>query len=112
MILSESFTLEVVLPAGAQDVQVHLPFEAESIDYSKLHFGTLDFTGAPTVAMKVLNANMKSHNTNFEVTYTLQPHMLLMKPLSLAAIVFAMLLAGILYARVGLREQRSKVKAE
>ena len=50
---------------------------------------------APVVVLRMKNANSLLNTENVIVTYRLAPHMVIMKPLFLSAVVF-MLLCGML----------------
>jgi oligosaccharyltransferase complex subunit alpha (ribophorin I) len=47
-ILAENYTLKVVLPEGAENVKVFIPFQVGSIKH-ELSFSTLDYIGRPTL---------------------------------------------------------------
>jgi len=66
------------------------------------YFGTLDFWAAPVVTIHLKNANSLLHQQDFSVTYTMPAHMLLMKPLFLSGVIFAMLMFMLISSRVDL----------
>ncbi len=63
-IIAENYTLKVVLPEGATDIKVHLPFSVDSEERSSL-FSTLDYIGRPVVVLKKANVVSSLHQDYF-----------------------------------------------
>lgn len=61
--MTEEYELRVMLPEGATDIQVNLPFEAEIEE--KLEFSYLDFIGRPVMVIKKQNVIDDYHNKDF-----------------------------------------------
>ena len=99
-IFSDNHMVEVILPMGATNINVKIPFDVEEIDYTGKSFNTLDFLGALKITIKLKNLSAHLHNKDFEVTYTLESHWLLAKPIVMAGIVFVFYLLALLYNRV------------
>ncbi len=53
-IMSENYTLKVILPEGATDIKMHMPFEVDSIT-DEVVFSYLDFYGRPVKVIKKEN---------------------------------------------------------
>lgn len=49
--LTSDYTVRVILPEGADNIQVDLPFDVDSITIDR-YFGTLDFFGRPMITIK------------------------------------------------------------
>lgn len=113
MLLTEDYTVEVVLPLGATNIKVDMPFEAE-VTTDGVNFGTLDYFGAPVITIKSSNANNLVDSGDITITYTYSPAMLIMKPLYLSSIVFAFLVVMIASFRVSLslKDDQEKQKQD
>lgn len=95
-LFSENHTVEVILPMGATEIKVNIPFDIDEIDYSGRSFKTLDVVGAPKIVIKVKNASAHLHNKDFEVSYKLQSYWLIAKPLVMAGTMFVFCLLVII----------------
>ena len=91
--------------------QVDVPFAVESITTDGTVFETLDFQPKTVVTIKLRNANSLLHSSDFTVTYRLPTLMMLMKPLFLSGVIFALLLTLIVSGRMG-SDSASKQKKE
>jgi len=60
-IVTENYTVKVILPEGATNIKVHVPFKLDSEERS-LHFSTLDYWGRPVVVLRKDNALMGLHD--------------------------------------------------
>jgi len=85
--LAENYTVEVVLPFGATDIKLDLPFDGITT-HSELEFSTLDFFGKPKLVIKKKNATSVLHEKNFQVTYRFEQKYMLVKPLALSITIF------------------------
>lgn len=72
VLLTEDYTVEVVLPLGATNIKVDLPFDAE-ISTDGVSFNTLDYMGAPVVTIKSKNANSLLEKGDLTITYSYAP---------------------------------------
>lgn len=82
--MTEDYSLEVVLPMGATDIQVHLPFDAE-LTTQGVQYSTLDLFGAPVVTVKNQNAfGMFDKDAELTITYKYSLTTMLIKPLYLS----------------------------
>jgi oligosaccharyltransferase complex subunit alpha (ribophorin I) len=63
-ILTENYTLKVILPEGATNIKAHIPFEIDS-ETRDLHFSTLDYFGKPVIVIKKSNVLSRLHNVYF-----------------------------------------------
>jgi oligosaccharyltransferase complex subunit alpha (ribophorin I) len=110
-ILAENFTLKVILPEGATNIKVHIPFEVDSIE-SGLHFSTLDYIGKPLITIKKDNVVSQLHKQPFQVSYDFSSQGLLIEPLYVIVFFLSCFLVAILYARIDLSfkdEKKSKL---
>jgi oligosaccharyltransferase complex subunit alpha (ribophorin I) len=67
-VLAENFTLRVILPEGATNVQVHLPFAVDSMETSA-YFSTLDYIGKTLITITKKNVHSLLHKQPFQVSY-------------------------------------------
>lgn len=102
ILLSEKYAVEVTLPMGATNINVDLPFAEAQISTDGKSYSTLDFMAAPVITIQVENANSLLDHGDLTITYELASTMLLMKPLYMSGIVFAILLVVIISSRVDL----------
>ena len=65
-ILAENYTLKVILPEGATNIKVTLPFKVDHQE-TGLHFSTLDYIGRPTLIIKKANVISSLHDDYFQV---------------------------------------------
>jgi len=63
-IISENYTLKVILPEGSTKIKVYLPFEVDSIERD-LHYSTLDYIGRPVIIIKKANVVSLLHKKEF-----------------------------------------------
>lgn len=61
--MTEDYELRVMLPEGATDIEVKIPFEAEI--EQKTEFSYLDFIGRPVMVIKKANVIDDYHNKDF-----------------------------------------------
>jgi hypothetical protein len=101
VLLTEDYTVEVILPFGAHDIQAVLPFEMKD-QYIDQSFSTLDLWGRPKLVLKRSNVHFSLHNEHFSVTYRYDWRWMLYKPLLMSITVFAMYVASIIYLRASL----------
>jgi oligosaccharyltransferase complex subunit alpha (ribophorin I) len=111
-ILAENYTLKVILPEGATDIKVHLPFSVDSVDHS-LYFSTLDYIGRPMITMKKDNVHSSLHKQPFQVSYKMSANGLLIEPLFVIAFFFVVFVSCIMYSRMDLSfKNEKKVKSQ
>jgi hypothetical protein len=112
ILLTEEYTVKVVLPMGATNIKIDLPIDVEMTTDGQ-NWGTLDYFSAPVITLKKSNANHLLDSAELVVTYTYSPYMLLMKPLFMAGIILIGLLCLIISFRVSFTlEDDKKVKHE
>lgn len=100
-IVAENYTLKVILPEGATDIKVHLPFGVDSVS-EDLYFSTLDYIGRPQLIIKKANVYSQLHKQPFQVSYHMSAQGLLIEPLYVIAFFFICFLAAIIYGRIDL----------
>lgn len=110
VLLTEDYLVEVVLPLGASDINVNLPFDAEITINNSEAFNTLDYMGAPVVRIKSENANSLLEKGDLTITYKYAPIQMFMKPLYMSSIIFAMLIMLIITSRVNFSLVDEEVK--
>jgi oligosaccharyltransferase complex subunit alpha (ribophorin I) len=64
----DSAEVKIVLPEGARDIQVHVPFEVDEVLLEKT-YTYLDTSGRPTVLIRKANV-VDEHSLPFQVNYT------------------------------------------
>ena len=82
-IVAEDFTLKIVLPEGASEVKLDLPFEVDSV-HNESTYRYLDMEGSKVLVIKKRNVIEKYHNLEVTVTYKLTSYYMYFKPSLLA----------------------------
>ncbi|CAM9253618.1 unnamed protein product, partial [Heterosigma akashiwo] len=73
----EDHQVKVILPEGATDIEVRVPFEVEEGRSSRAtYLDTPLMGGRPIVTLRKLNV-VREHNRPFTVSYTFRPHYML-----------------------------------
>jgi oligosaccharyltransferase complex subunit alpha (ribophorin I) len=110
-ILAENYTLKVILPEGATNLKVHLPFAVDSVEH-ELYFSTLDYIGRPQITIKKANVISSLHKQPFQVSYQMSSQGLLIEPLYVICFFFVCLLSAIIYGRadLGFKDDKKSVK--
>jgi len=97
----ENHLVRIILPEGARDIKVNLPFTVDSQSTTDKHYTYLDTTGRPVVVLSRKNTVIL-HNQFIEVTYSFSQLQMLKEPLLLTGTFFLLLLAVIIYVRIDL----------
>jgi oligosaccharyltransferase complex subunit alpha (ribophorin I) len=108
-ILAENFTLRVILPEGASNVKVHLPFSVDSMETSS-YFSTLDYIGKTLITIKKKNVHSLLHGQAFQVSYDFSDQAMFIEPMYVIVFFFACYLAAIVSARLDLNLEDAKKK--
>jgi len=99
--LSEDYTVRVILPEGATDIKVSLPFEVDDLKIGR-YFGTLDYFGRPEITLKKKDAVHDLYDGVLKVHYTFNNSFdFYLEPVCMFAMVFSCYLVAIIYTRVG-----------
>ena len=111
--LTEDYTVKVILPEGATDINVELPANLqnniESIELGKF-FGTLDYFGRPMVTIKQANAVHDLCDDIIRVQYRFNnARDLYLEPACLFALFLSLFLLAMTYMRLGLSLENKKV---
>eukprot|EP01017_Pseudomicrothorax_dubius_P041288 TRINITY_DN6585_c0_g2_i2.p1 TRINITY_DN6585_c0_g2~~TRINITY_DN6585_c0_g2_i2.p1 ORF type:complete len:461 (-),score=143.39 TRINITY_DN6585_c0_g2_i2:160-1542(-) len=97
-IMAEDYTLKVILPEGAKDIQYELPFEIDSVTREKF-FYYLDIEGKPVLVFNKKNV-LPFHNQVFKVSYRFKQESILIEPFLIFAAFSLFFLLMILLARL------------
>ena len=108
-ILAENYTLKIILPEGATNVKVHIPFEVDSMETSP-YFSTLDYIGKTLITIKKNNVHSQLHKQPFQVSYDFSDQAMFIEPMYVIVFFFACYLAAIFYARIDLSFKDDKQK--
>lgn len=106
----DQLTLKVVIPEGAKDVKVTLPFDVDSESREVLKT-YLDTTGRTVVVLKKSQL-VPEHNQDVIVTYTFGSSSILHEPLLVIGGLLAFCLLFIIYGRIDLTIQKTAEKKE
>jgi len=96
----DNFKLTVVLPEGARNVQLHLPYSFDS-EEKKMTYSYLDTTGRPTIILTKENI-CDDHFQYFQVSYTLPFFFSLQKPFVVSLFIFALFCISMIWTRLDL----------
>lgn len=111
--LSEDYKVRVILPEGATNIKLELPFQAHNgatISLDK-YFGTLDFYGRPMIIIDKPNAVHDICNGLMRVKYNFAQNSMLLEPVQLFGMIFCIFLAIIIFYNVELDlENKTKTK--
>ena len=100
ILLAENYTVEIILPYGASDFEIDLPFDIESTQISH-SISTLDFFAKPKLVLKTKDVFSYLHSKPLKLSYKFDETTgLLIKPLATASLIFVFLLLTIGAARV------------
>ncbi|CDS08914.1 hypothetical protein LRAMOSA10275 [Lichtheimia ramosa] len=102
--------LRVVLPEGAKNVQVAIPFGYDSLEHT-VHYTNFDSTGRYVVVIQKNNV-VREHQQPIQITYDYPSSRLLQKPLVASAAVFILFLASILFSRLSLSIESPAKKSQ
>lgn len=94
----EDCTVRIVLPEGAADLKLRLPFSATR-ERDQVRKTYLDTFGRTVVVLRKANL-VENHVQDFEVHYTYNRLWMLQEPLLLVSFLFALCLCVILYVRL------------
>ena len=94
----DKMTLKIVLPEGASDINVRMPY-SYSREEDSLHFTFLDFTGRPVVTLSKSNL-VEDHIQEFELRYRFNAVYLLREPLLIIVGLMVLFLSVILFVRL------------
>ncbi|KAJ3084019.1 proteasome regulatory particle base subunit [Quaeritorhiza haematococci] len=96
----DKMVMNIVLPEGATNVQVRVPFPVDK-QWEGRHYTYLDTIGRPSIFLEKHNV-VDEYNEKIEVLYDLPAHMLLLKPLASAVAFFIMFSLSMVYWRLDL----------
>ncbi|KAJ1559743.1 dolichyl-diphosphooligosaccharide--protein glycosyltransferase subunit 1 [Cladochytrium tenue] len=94
----EDVTFKLVLPEGATDVEVHVPFDADKTEVQK-YYTNLDSVGRTLITIQKSNV-ADEYGRPIQVSYNLTTAALLRKPLVVAGCVFGLFLLGMVLSRL------------
>lgn len=97
-IVARNFSLSIVLPEGATDIKVNVPYDLETSTSSTYSY--IDLRGGrPTLTLTGQNIVPKAHPSDVTVLYRLETSDLYFKPLVLVAYAFCIFIALMVYFR-------------
>lgn len=108
-ILAENYTLRVILPEGATNVKVHLPFPVDSMKTGS-YFSTLDYIGKILVTIRKENVHSLLHKQPFQVSYDFSYQAMFIEPAYVIVFFFACFVVAIVSARLDLNLDEAKKK--
>ncbi len=108
-ILAENYTLRVILPEGATNVKVHLPFPVDSMETGS-YFSTLDYIGKILVTIRKENVHSLLHKQPFQVSYDFSYQAMFIEPAYVIVFFFACFVVAIVSARLDLNLDEAKKK--
>lgn len=94
----ESVTVKVILPEGANDIKVRLPYSVVR-DRDQTHYSYLDTIGRTVIVLHKNNL-VEQHIQDFEVHYTYHKIFMFREPLLVVFAIFALCLLVIIYVRL------------
>jgi hypothetical protein len=95
------FFLKIILPEGAQNIRVNIPFSIDDVHLERTQ-RLLDPFGRPMIVLSHRNA-VGHHNQDIEVLYSFSHMAILFEPLTIAVLIFLGLLTARVYAGLDLR---------
>jgi len=96
----DHFKLNVILPEGARNVDVHLPYTFDG-EERKMTYSFLDTTGRPTIILEKENV-CDDHFQYFQISYNLPFYFPLQKPIVVALFIFALFIISMIWNRLDL----------
>lgn len=110
----DALTLKVILPEGAKNIRIHLPFQVDAQSETK-RYTYLDSTlyGRPVLIVQKKNL-IPEHNVPFKVTFDFDSNMMWHEPLLLVAAYFVFFLVCVVLLRldVSLSMAKSSTKTK
>jgi len=96
----DHFKLTVILPEGARNVDIHLPYGFDS-EERKMTYSYLDTTGRPTIVLEKDNV-CDDHFQYFQISYTLPFYFSLQKPFVVSLFIFGLFCISMIWTRLDL----------
>lgn len=94
----EDAVVKVILPEGAKDIQLKLPYPIER-RANQLHYTYLDTIGRPVVTLHKKNL-VENHIQDFEVHYKYEKLLMLQEPLLVVLALYLLFIMCIIYVRM------------
>jgi oligosaccharyltransferase complex subunit alpha (ribophorin I) len=112
--LTEDYTVKVILPEGAHNIKLELPFHVTGAEISmEKYFGTLDFFGRPAIRINKSNAVHDICDGLIRVKYDFDNStQLLIEPIQLTGLIFIIFLTLIFLNNTGFDLESKKEKEE
>ncbi|OUM66538.1 hypothetical protein PIROE2DRAFT_53548 [Piromyces sp. E2] len=96
----DHFKLTVILPEGARNVELNLPYSFDS-EERKMTYSYLDTTGRPTIVLEKDNV-CDDHFQYFQISYSLPFYFFLQKPFVVALFIFGLFCISMIWTRLDL----------
>ncbi|CAG8561829.1 9463_t:CDS:2 [Paraglomus brasilianum] len=97
-VVTDKIVVKLILPEGARDVQVHLPFKVRKQSHG-IHKTYLDTIGRYLVTIEAYNF-VDEHVQDFQVSYAYDSDELFRKPLSASTFFLGLFLLSAIYSRM------------
>ena len=111
-LLAKNYSVEVILPEGADDIKVNLNVEGQFEIVKGKFYGYLDLFGRNSVIIKMKNV-YDVHKVFFQIKYKYSNVLLFVKPIILMVYFFLIFVALILYSRGNLSlKKEDKIKID
>ena len=108
--LTEDYTVRVILPEGASNIRVSLPFEVDDIKIGRF-YGTLDYFGRPEITIKKKDAIHDLYDNVLKVHYTYNNSVdFYLEPICMWSLIFSCFLVAIIYTRIGFNLEKNEEK--
>lgn len=109
-IVAEDFTLKIILPEGASDIEIQLPFEMDATE-QEVVYQYLDLRGRVGIVLQKHNVLEKYHDDTVVIRYKLSPFDIYLKLVIMCFYSFCALFFCMVFYRISNMGQ-SKVKTE
>ncbi|CAO3609958.1 unnamed protein product [Cunninghamella echinulata] len=94
----DKIRLQITLPEGASDVNVHTPFELDLIEHSKL-YTNFDSTGRHLIILEKHNV-VSDYEKTIQITYKYSTYYLLQKPLLVSLALFSLFTVSVIISKL------------
>lgn len=104
----DDMLLKVILPEGAKDIELKVPFEVERAG-DEVHYTYLDTLGRPVVVIKKTKL-VEQHIQDFELHYSFKKINLIQEPLLVVGAFYLLFIIVIIYVRLDFAITKDEAK--